>query len=129
MKIIPGPRGFDKLTVLKKIRQDYAECYQELHHTFGDVVGIDLPYKAILFFKPEHIRHFLKDNAQNYHKSSLYDNLAPILGKGLVTSEGELWKKQRRIVAPEFHMKSIESYVSGMISQILTLAKQWEKLA
>jgi cytochrome P450 len=129
MSTLPRPRGLEILRILSKVRQNYAECYQELHQTYGDVVGIDLPFKAIILFKPEHIRHILKDNARNYHKSNLYDTLSPILGKGLVTSEGELWKKQRRIVAPEFHMKSIQSYLAGMTTRTLNLAKEWEKLA
>ncbi|MEO5969065.1 MAG: cytochrome P450 [Bdellovibrionia bacterium] len=129
MNILPRPRGLQILKMLSKVRQNYSEAYQELHQTYGDMVGIDLPFKAILIFKPEHIRHILKDNARNYHKSNLYDTLSPILGKGLVTSEGALWKKQRRIVAPEFHIKSIQSYLDGMTSRTLILAKEWEKLA
>lgn len=127
MKVIPRPRGFERFKVLMKLRENYAECYQELHETYGDVVGLDLPFKAVLLFNPKHVRYVLKDNAQNFRKSNLYDTLSPILGKGLVTSEGDLWKKQRRIVAPEFHMKSIQSYVAGMTSRTLALATEWEQ--
>ncbi len=127
MKTIPRPRGFERFKVLMKLQQNYAECYQELHETYGDVVGLDLPFKAVLLFNPKHVRYVLKDHAQNFHKSNLYDTLSPILGKGLVTSEGDLWKKQRRIVAPEFHMKSIQSYVAGMTSRTLALVAEWEQ--
>jgi len=49
---------------------------------------------------PDAVRHILQENARNYDKNTDdYDLLSLALGKGLVTSEGELWRRQRRIAA------------------------------
>ena len=69
----------------------------------------------------------LKKNAKNYIKGKLYEPLKPILGNGLITAEGEDWKKNRRTIAPEFHAKSIEGFVEVMVKHTLTLASHWSE--
>src|SRR5215471_18407196 len=58
------------------------------------------------------IRHVLLDNAANYTKSELTRRiLEPGLGRGLLTSEGDTWRRHRRIMAPAFDQHSLETYV------------------
>jgi cytochrome P450 len=53
--------------------------------------------------QPEGIRHILLDNAANYRKSEVGRRvLEPALGRGLLTSEGDTWRRHRRIMAPAF---------------------------
>ena len=57
----------------------------------------------VLLNDPELIRHVLLTNATNYGKSPLTRRvLGPLLGQGLLTAEGEAWRRHRRIVAPAF---------------------------
>lgn len=58
--------------------------------------------KLIIVYHPEYIRHVLQDNNRNYVKSFGYEVLKMLLGNGLLTSEGEFWKKQRRLIQPSF---------------------------
>ena len=61
--------------------------------------------------EPSGIRHVLLDNAANYRKSELTRRLLePGLGRGLLTSEGETWRRHRRIMAPAFDRRSMETY-------------------
>ena len=55
----------------------------------------------------EVIRHVLQANQKNYRKSIAYRNLKMALGNGLVTNEGEDWKRNRRLIQPAFYKKPV----------------------
>src|SRR4051812_35181892 len=65
----------------------------------SDAISMRLgPYRATLVRNPEHIKRVFVDNAENYTKQTRgYAKARIVLGQGLVTSEGELWQRQRRI--------------------------------
>ena len=62
----------------------------------------------------EGIGHVLKANAKNYVKSRNYAGLKFILGQGLLTSEGEFWKRQRRLAQPAFHHGRLVGFANTM---------------
>jgi cytochrome P450 len=79
---------------------------------------------------PDGIRHVLLDNAANYRKPELMRRmLEPGLGRGLLTSEGETWRTQRRIMAPAFDPASMRGYASFMSDGAAELADSWARLA
>ena len=57
----------------------------------------------------------LQSNARNFKKSVAYQTLKEFLGEGLVTSEGDLWKKQRKISQPVFYKSNLKNLISGMV--------------
>ncbi len=71
--------------------------------------------KAIITKDPDFIKHILQKGARNYQKSILQtEHLATFIGKGLLTSNGEYWLKQRRLIQPGFHKKALDSFVEIM---------------
>jgi cytochrome P450 len=67
--------------------------------------------RRFIINEPNAIRHVLLDNASNYTKSELTRRLLePGLGRGLLTSEGETWRRHRRIMAPAFDPRSMSVY-------------------
>jgi cytochrome P450 len=93
----------------------------------GDAVFMRLgPFKATFFRNPDHVKRVLVDNVANYSKRTRgYEKAKLVLGDGLVTSEGELWQRQRRIATPAFHRQRI----AGFASTITGAANAWaEKL-
>jgi cytochrome P450 len=71
--------------------------------------------EAIVTTDPAVIQHVLKTNAENYHKSEIQvKRMGHFLGKGLLTSEGEVWKTQRRLIQRGFERKQLEVLSSIM---------------
>lgn len=63
---------------------------------------------------PEAINHVLVKNQKNYIKSPAYQQLKLIIGNGLVTSEGDFWRKQRRLAQPAFYKKQLQELYTVM---------------
>lgn len=72
------------------------------------------PFSAVLAKRSEDVEHVLVKNHENYVKGRNYEPLKLTLGNGLVTSEGELWKRQRKVVQPAFHQKSLRRFAEVM---------------
>ena len=68
--------------------------------------------EAIVTINPVVIQHVLKTNSENYHKSEIQKKrMGHFLGKGLLTTEGEAWKTQRRLIQTGFERKQLEVLV------------------
>jgi cytochrome P450 len=79
--------------------------------------------------EPSGVRHVLLDNAQNYKKSELSRRiLEPGLGRGLITTDGELWRRHRRIMAPAFDPRTVAGYAPVMTEVTEELLAQWDTL-
>ena len=79
--------------------------------------------------EPSGVRHVLLDNAQNYKKSELSRRiLEPGLGRGLITTDGELWRRHRRIMAPAFDPRTVAGYAPVMTEVTKELLTQWDAL-
>src|SRR5688572_8115943 len=82
---------------------------------YGDIFSLTVPFrKFVVLNHPDYVRHVLLDNQKNYAKSISYDILRMFLGNGLLTSEGDFWKKQRRLISPAFHHKKLMAITSLM---------------
>ncbi len=85
---------------------------------------------AYIVNDPEAIKHVLLDNAMNYTKTRLARRLLePGLGQGLLTSDGETWRRHRRIMAPSFDPRSVASYGPLMTEHTEALLTGWDQLA
>jgi cytochrome P450 len=77
---------------------------------------------------PAVIRHILLDNAANYRKDDLQIRiLAPGLGRGLVTAEGDEWRLQRRTIAPLFTPRTVGSFFPSMVEAAERLVRRWQR--
>lgn len=66
---------------------------------------------VVVVSDPEIVKHILQTNNKNYVKSYGYRVLKVLLGEGLLTSEGDFWRKQRRLMQPGFHRDRLSSFV------------------
>lgn len=102
------PPGYNVFTsiprTLKQVRRPIGTMEESMER-FNGTYSVHLgPTKFIVTQDPEFIEHVLKTNHRNYQKSPFQtEKLAKFLGKGLLTSNGEFWLKQRRLIQPGFH--------------------------
>jgi len=76
---------------------------------------------------PDTIGHVLLDNAENYTKSRIARRLLePGIGRGLITSEGAQWRRERRLLAPAFQHQRIAGYSGAIVAAALRMLAAWE---
>lgn len=70
---------------------------------------------------PDHVRDVLITKADDFAKQhSAFEALSEVLGQGLLTTDGDVWKRHRRLLAPAFSKKAIEGYTDGMVRETET---------
>src|SRR5262245_41514178 len=90
----PGPRGLPFFGSAVPAWRDPPRFFLESRARYGDVVRFKFgPFVYYLVSDPEAIKHVLIDNSKGYTKSRNYVGLRFALGDGLLTSEGEYWRK------------------------------------
>jgi cytochrome P450 len=85
----------------------------------GELVAVRLgPIWMYLIHQPEHVQHVLVDNARNFTKGRMWDATKALFGNGLLRSEGDLWRRQRRMMQPLFNARHLGSLVDIMVDVI-----------
>ncbi len=122
----PGPSGVPVFGSAFAALSDPLALFCGAAREHGDVVGFRmLRLRYVLLTDPEGIRHVLVENGKNYQKSRNYAGLKVLLGDGLLTSERETWRKQRKLAQPAFHRERIASFVDAMTSCTADMLASW----
>jgi cytochrome P450 len=124
----PGPaEGFDlggSDESLARLRRYFAE--------FGDLYRVFAPSRGVYNYvinHPDDIKRVLLSNHRNYTKGEGMDRVKILLGNGIMTSEGDLWRRQRRMMQPAFHRRVIDQF-SALISEVNgKFAARWAEKA
>ncbi|MGD0913363.1 MAG: cytochrome P450 [Terracidiphilus sp.] len=105
--------------VLSKYTQEYGDTFRFY------IGGIK---EAIVTTNPYVIQHVLKTNAENYQKSEIQvERMGHFLGKGLLTTHGEAWRTQRRLIQKGFDRKQLEALSAIMQDSLAESLKLFEK--
>jgi cytochrome P450 len=130
LAIAPGPAGLPVLGSLRPFQKDPLGFLLALQRDYGDVARFRMgPRLAHLVSRPEWVRHVLATNQENYGKSVLYRRLEPTLGKGLLTSDGAFWRRQRRLAEPAFHLEQVGGFAATMVEATAAMLARWETYA
>ena len=117
-----GSRLFDLLA----FRRDPLKFLTHLAREHGDVVPFRMgPQHVLLLNHPDLVRDALVTRADYFHKGRALQRSKRLLGEGLLTSEGEHHRRQRRLAQPAFHRKRIESYGAVMVDYAARDSARW----
>lgn len=122
-----GPRGRFLVGVLPELRKDTLGWLTRTAAEYGPVVSYRLgPRQSYLVTHPEGLKHVLQDHVKNYTKDHFsYALVHRVVGEGLLTSQGETWLRQRRLVQPAFHRARIAAMAGRMVSAAAELSEHW----
>jgi cytochrome P450 len=123
----PGPKNANMLLgVLPRFRKDPPGYLLEVARAHGDLAYMQLARQnAYLVSHPDWIRDILVTHQTNFTKSRMLERAKVLLGEGLLTSEGEFHRRQRRLVQPAFHRDRLVHYASDMVACAARVADQW----
>jgi len=112
IKTLPqGPAGHPLLGTLRDFQRDQLAFYASCAHDYGDVVPTRFgPVRVLLIYHPDAIEEVLVTRSRDFVKSPGVRVLRPLLGEGLLRSEGSVWLRQRRLVQPAFHRQRLADY-------------------
>ncbi|MBZ0304379.1 MAG: cytochrome P450, partial [Anaerolineae bacterium] len=102
------------------------------HHTYGDVFHLQIgaDFHQYFFIHPDDIHTVLVAQSDKFHKSPDYRDeqrgLARFLGSGLLTSDGDFWKRQRKLAQPAFHTQRIDAYAQTMVDYTQRMLAEWQ---
>ncbi len=109
-------------------RRGQVAFFVESWRAYGDVVRFRLgPFVAHILAHPDHIHHVLVRNASNYPKGPSYAKMRPALGSGLATSEGALWRRQRRLIQPPFTHSSVLRLATQITEALDSALSDWHR--
>lgn len=126
-KLPPGPRGKLLLGLFFEFRKDLLGLLVRSAHEYGDMVSLPIAgRRRILLNHPDLIGQVLVMQQQKFRKSALAQAITrPLLGNGLLNSEGEFWKRQRRLAQPAFQKSQISEYAPAMVEQAIAHSSAW----
>ena len=123
----PGPEQgfFDGLR--SPMRRDPLTFMTRVAREYGDIVCLRFFHiRTFLITHPDLIEDVLVTNAKKFIKGRVLRANRHIFGDGLLTSEGDFWLRQRRMMQPAFHRSRIANYTSTMTDCTARLMESWK---
>ncbi len=122
----PGPRRRSSLATLLAYRRGPHIFFQNLARRYGDVAFFKLGREnAFLISHPDYIRDVLVTHNDNFVKGLALQRARRLLGEGLLTSEGDFHRRQKRLAQPAFHRQRIASYGAVMTDYAARARDRW----
>src|SRR6202046_1442176 len=126
-RVPPGPKGLPLLGMALQVLHDPLGTLQRIAREYGDIVRIPIGSDGrILVNHPDYIEQVNVIQQSKFHKSKLTkDVTGRLLGEGLLISEGDFWRRQRRLAQPAFHRSRINEYASTMVESAEIQIRKW----
>ena len=123
----PGPKGLPVVGNLFPFRNDPLAFSTAIQRRYGNLVAVKIMNRYVICgFSPQHIRYCLMEHPRSFHSlQSEGGNLRLLLGDGLLTSEGDFHRQQRRLVQPAFHRQRIDQYADTMVNYTQDTLRGW----
>ncbi|MEM7028489.1 MAG: cytochrome P450 [Chloroflexota bacterium] len=124
----PSVKGLPIIGPLPMMTKDFFGFITEARETYGDAYTLNFgPTKAIILNHPRHVEHVFLRHATNYSKGGpMWATIRDLIGNGLASSEGDFWRKQRRMIQPQFHHQRIAGLANLMMEAIDEGLADWD---
>lgn len=125
---MPGPKGLHILRALRGVQTNPLKVLERAQHEWGDFVHFPVGKAGAIFLNDAAaIRHVLQEENRNYSKWTIqYNSLSSITGRGLITNDGEHWRKQRKLAQPAFSKQRIDNIASLVVTATEGMLARWE---
>ncbi|MFN0167030.1 MAG: cytochrome P450 [Bryobacteraceae bacterium] len=128
LHLLPGRLRY-RVALGPRFLRDPLGFFTESVREHGDIVAFS-PGRIFLINHPDYIKHVLQDNHPNYRKGlEMTKMLQPFFGQGLLTSEGPLWLRQRRLAQPAFHRRHSPEMMKLMTESTAAMLRRWDTTA
>jgi cytochrome P450 len=124
---IPVPPGENRpFATLLALRRDPLGFLERIAAQYGDISHLRVgPYRLVFLNHPDLVHEVLVTRAASLAKGRILEQTREVFGQGLLTSEGELHRRQRRLIQPAFHRRRIEAYAEAMSADAAAAAARW----
>lgn len=123
----PGPKRKLLGGNLFSFRRDPLSYLQSLAREYGDIVFFRLGPQDVFFLNhPDYVKDVLVTHNQNFKKGRALQKSKRLLGEGLLTSEGDFHRRQRRLAQPAFHRQRVASYATLMTDYAAQTSERWQ---
>jgi cytochrome P450 len=112
--------------------EDSLDRMRELYALHGDAYRIWAPGRKShtwVFNHPDDARRILITNHRNYTRGVGFDRIKILLGNGIIVSEGDFWKRQRRLIQPTFHRRVLGRFGGIIAAANDALLQRWQQQA
>ena len=126
MKLPPGPKGLPLFGSVFEPQGDSIRYLTKCSREYGDIVFFRfLGVPACFVNRPDYIESVLVTQNNNFVKSKDYRAMRRVLGNGLLLSEGDFWRHQRKLIQPAFHQDRIVAYAETMVRYTQRMMESW----
>jgi len=127
---VDGPLPLDMIRGIRTMLRNPLGWLEQAVRTYGDLVALPLPRTPVLLVNtPSGAARVLQENHPNYTKETVqYGALSLVTGAGLLTADGESWRRHRRIMQPAFHHGGLDQIAAATLTAAERLGRVWDAL-
>ncbi len=123
----PGPGVLGTLDQVRRMQNNILGVMEHMASTYGPVSYLRAaPNGIVLLSGAEAAKHVLVTHQDRYPKSHQFDLFRPLLGDGLVTSAGDVWRTSRRLTQPMFAKRHLSTFADSMAGAARDAVERWE---
>src|SRR4051812_14379540 len=128
-KVAPGPSFFEAMRLLSQIGREPLAGFLSLRDRWGPAVHLPGPLPQTIFFTPTAVEQVLTTQNKSFGLSRINAQFELLDGLGLVTSEGDLWIRQRRMAQPLFNRQKLGALGAVMAEESAAAVERWSSHA